>query len=171
MSVANHATDAQAPIVHHATNQCRACSTSALAVADRRTRKGKRMTRTEQRIGIGTLLALIVFTINIATMTDSQAWDDGSTFGDGGVCWDADGVEGLSTAWGECVTPNVYDERFSIDNLATIEDPTQPGRTIAETSGLTDTTPPSDRDRRFAGVELLTFRQAITYAHNGTVAL
>jgi len=70
---------------------------------------------------------------------------------------EVDGEVGMTTAWGECMTPTLYDETFSADALAEVEVHTLPGHTVAEVYGIVDDVP-SDREIGHGMGELFTFR-------------
>ena len=53
---------------------------------------------------------------------------------------EVDGEAGLTTAWGECMTPSLYDELFSYDNLSGIASLTS-DQSIAAEAGIVDDTP------------------------------
>lgn len=92
--------------------------------------------------------------------------EEGALF-DGGICWEADGTEGISTAWGDCMTPADYSETFSFENLASIPSRSNPEISIAEEAGLVrDGTEAADRELG-AGVvaETFTFRAVVRAAH------
>jgi len=57
---------------------------------------------------------------------------------DGGICWEADGTEGVTVVDGRCVTPADYDVMFSFKNLSTIPSIINPEISIAAEAGLVD---------------------------------
>ena len=78
-------------------------------------------------------LAMVMVTIIVMMMTVPAA-----TAADG-TC-EVDGEVGLSTVWGECITPSIYDELFSYENLSTIPSLTS-DQSIAAEVGMVDDTP------------------------------
>ena len=100
--------------------------------------------------------------------------EEGATF-DGGICWEADGTEGISHYDGQCVTPADYDAMYSYENLSTVvalasATTSYPDdATIAEIYGITpEDDPASDRP---IGVGLVepgeerTFKERVRAAH------
>ena len=85
----------------------------------------------------------IIAAIALATVL-TIATEPGATF-DGPTCWEADGTEGMSTYYGQCVTPADYDALFSYANLSTIPSAHDPSTSIAEEAGLVDDGPASER--------------------------
>ena len=63
---------------------------------------------------------------------------------DDGVC-EVDGEAGLSTAWGECMTPSLYDEMYSFENLSTVPSLTS-DQSVAAEVGLVPGDVPSERE-------------------------
>lgn len=106
--------------------------------------------------------------------------EEGATF-DGGICWEADGTEGISTFDGQCLTPADYDAIYSYENLSSIpavEDcwpgtpcdvDTEGVRSIAEVYDIQpDDDPASDRPIGTGLVEPgeeRTFKQRVARAH------
>ena len=90
--------------------------------------------------------------------------EPGATF-DGGVCWEADGTEGISSFDGQCVTPADYDILFSYEALAAAPSGIE-GVSVAEAYGVTaDAAPASERRLVFQGVDYGTFASYVTAAH------
>ena len=81
------------------------------------------------------VIAIIVVAVMLVAVQPAVAAD--------GTC-EVDGEVGFSTAWGECMTPSLYDERFSVENLSTIQSLTNPSESIASEVGLVPDVP-SDR--------------------------
>ena len=95
---------------------------------------------------------------------DDIVLEPGATF-DGGICWEADGTEGVSMLDGSCMTPADYDRLYSYDNLATTFD-LYTGESIADLYGITpDAAPASVRPIVFMGVNYGTFATYVTNAH------
>ena len=91
----------------------------------------------------------------------------GAAYADDGICTDDNGVEGISTAWGVCMTPELYSELYSYENLAQVPSAINPEISIAEEAGLVpDGIEAADRELG-AGVvaEPFTFREYVRAAH------
>jgi hypothetical protein len=84
---------------------------------------------------------------------------------------EADGEQGLTTAWGECMTPSLYDERFSFETLDATPSVIsgQEDISIAELYGVVDDTP----TERLIGVGLVetprTFTEIVWWGITGPV--
>ena len=104
------------------------------------------------------VLALMVFT--------TPVYEEGATF-DGGICWEADGTEGISTAWGDCMTAADYDELYSYENLAVTPNAYDPSISIADTYELVPDEVPASTRELGAGLvaETFTFVGHIQAAH------
>lgn len=70
---------------------------------------------------VGMILAFALVWIGIAVLPAAAQieLEEGATF-DGGICWEADGTEGITTFDGQCMTPADYDEIYSFENLDSI---------------------------------------------------
>ena len=114
--------------------------------------------------------ALIWVAISAVAAVADIELEDGATF-DGGVCWEADGTEGISAFDGQCITPADYDAIFSYENLSTIVglQAGDEGRTIAEIYDIQpEDDPASDRPIGEGLVEPgteRTFKQRVASAH------
>ena len=97
-------------------------------------------------------------------------FEEGATFTDDGGCFEADGTFGISTAWGECVTPADYAERFSFEALSEVDSATGAG-SVAEVYNLEPSTPANER---LIGVGIIdnpfTFDEYVMVV-NGIIAL
>lgn len=114
------------------------------------------------------LLIAAVFLSAVALADEPEV---GATF-DGARCWEADGTEGVSTAWGECVTPADYDQTFSVEALSSVPSLTDPGRSVSDVYQLTvaSTTAASERPREFQGDTLPSFVEVVRIVHgNGAL--
>ena len=108
-------------------------------------------------------------TIALAVMMMmTPALEDGATF-DGGICWEADGTQGIAMLDGSCMTPADYDTLFSYENLAATPNAYNPTVSIAETYQIDPEAPPaSDRPIGTGLVEAgteRTFKQVVQAAH------
>ena len=68
-----------------------------------------------------------------------------------------DGEQGVTTAWGECMTPTLYNSRFSHAELSKVETHTLPGVSVADAYNIA----PDVASERLLGdglVPLFTFR-------------
>lgn len=117
---------------------------------------------------LGTLIAVFVWG---GTVAEAVELEDGATF-DGGICWEADGTEGISTIDGQCMTPADYDETFSYEALAATPSHSDPSRSVADVYGIEPDGPrASERVRTFMGDELGTFTDYVVTAHGQVVGL
>ena len=100
--------------------------------------------------------------------------EDGATF-DGGLCWEADGTEGLSSADGQCVTAADYDAMFSYENLSTVPSSRwgDEGKSIAEVDGVVDDGVVASERPLGDGVTAkpFTFVGTLVYAHGLPIRL
>lgn len=109
------------------------------------------------------LVFLLLFTIVL---------EEGATFDDG-ICWEADGTEGISTFDGQCITPADYDVIFSYENLSSIPvgyqwDGTEyEGMSVAEVYGIELVDDPASDRPIGVGVsaDLRTFKERVVGAH------
>lgn len=115
------------------------------------------------------IIATAVLTVGL-TAAPALADEEGATF-DGGICWEADGTEGLTRYDGECVTPADYDEIFSFENLSNEPSTVFDGRSVAEVYGLTPNVRASERPRLFEGDVEPTFAETVRILHSGNIAL
>ena len=112
----------------------------------------------------------IIMAIAIA-VTFTVTLEPGATF-DNGVCWEADGTEGIAMADGQCMTPADYDIIFGYDALAAREVGQEwngtvfEGQTVAQVAGLTPEPAASLRPLGEGLVETpRTFTQIVRAAH------
>lgn len=121
-------------------------------------------------IGFVALVAFLLAGIATAKADEVQL-EEGATF-DGGICWEADGTEGIATIDGQCMTPADYDEMFSYENLEATPMWRNPEVSVAEAYGITPDSPKaSDRAITFMGENLGTFTEIVFVLHNGIVGL
>lgn len=117
---------------------------------------------------MSTVVMVGVLLMPAAALADEIQLEAGATF-DGGICWEADGTEGLAAFDGQCVTPADYAEIYSFENLDAHPSQGDPSVSIAEAAGITADSPPADE--RLLGVGLVeepqTFRQIVVGAHRG----
>ena len=92
--------------------------------------------------------------------------EPGATF-DGGICWEADGTEGIAMYDGQCMTPADYDAIYSFENLSNVPSISDPSVSIAEHYEMTpDVVTPSDRPLGEGLVaEPFTFTEYVQAAH------
>lgn len=150
-----------------------------------KTQRGNRMRPREMTpmgwfvrfMGVGLLTVAAVFFMVWAAEATVEL-EEGATF-DGGICWEADGTEGISMLDGDCMTPADYDAIYSYENLSqhpTITECT-PGNpectvenysSIAEVHGLTpDEEPASDRPLgEGVSQDNRTFKERVAAAHS-----
>jgi len=109
-----------------------------------------------------TIITTLLLLLMVAAPAGALELEPGATF-DGGICWEADGTEGLSAPDGQCITPADYDEMFSVENLSTVPLHADPTVTVADAYGVTGQA--SERPRIFMGVEYDSFAGVVTKAH------
>ena len=98
-------------------------------------------------------------------------FEAGAVFFTDGSCVEADGTWGLAEASGQCVTPADYDIIFGYENLASVENASTPGVSVADAYGITaDEVRASDRRSVFMGVDYGTFNELVVRV-SGNVAL
>jgi len=113
------------------------------------------------------VLAIVIILVTIANpaQADEIVLEEGAIF-DGGICWEADGTEGIAALDGSCVTPADYDELFSYEALTAVEVHGPDSRSVAEVYGITADSPAASvRVRVFMGVSEPTFAEYVTNAH------
>lgn len=96
------------------------------------------------------LIATALLTTALCTAALPAIASDSSCIGESGSV-------GVTTAWGECMTPELYNERFSLENLSQIPSALDPSKSIAEEAGLTDDGPAAERVLGTGLVEEFTF--------------
>ena len=101
----------------------------------------------------------------------SVAIEEGATFNGDGSCVEADGTVGVSTLWGECVTPADYDATFSADELAQVESQASPGRSVADVYGVVADDVPSERVLGSGFGATFTFDEYVVRLASGLAAL
>lgn len=112
------------------------------------------------------ILAAIVLT---AAAVQAVELEEGATF-EGGVCWEADGTEGVAALDGQCVTPADYDELYSYEALAATPLHGNTGQTVAEAYGITEDSPKASvRARSFMGSVEPTFVEYVAIVHGRQV--
>ena len=97
----------------------------------------------------------------------SHLLEEGATFGEG-VCWEADGTEGIPALDGSCVTPADYDAIYNVEVLAETPSLQDPTMSIAEVyeMDVTDPTPASDKPIGEGLVAVpFTFKEYVQAAH------
>ena len=116
-------------------------------------------------VAAATLLAAMFASPASATI----ATEPGATF-DGGICWEADGTEGIAAIDGSCVTPADYDAIFSYQALAATPNHGPSGLTVAEAYSITPDSPKaSERPRSFMGTAEPTFVEYVALLHGRPV--
>jgi hypothetical protein len=111
-------------------------------------------------------MTIIAIALVVLTSMFTIDLEPGATF-DGGVCWEANGTEGMSMPDGQCMTPADYDAIFSFENLDSIPSLT-PGSTqsLAAEAGLVDDGPASERMLGEGLVTVpFTFRENVARGH------
>ena len=101
---------------------------------------------------------------------EGVTWDD-----ENGVCWEADGTEGIPVLDGGCMTPADYDAVYNIEVLAETPSIQNPDVSIAELYELdtSDPTPASDKPIGEGLVEPgteRTFKERVADAHMAALA-
>jgi hypothetical protein len=125
-----------------------------------------------------TIAAALTVALTAAPAAADIELEAGATF-DGGICWEADGTEGIATFDGQCLTPADYDAIYSFENLSQL--PTAqtcwPGtgcavgdagvESIAESAGMTPADDPASERPLGDGLvdEPFTFVEAVERAH------
>lgn len=77
---------------------------------------------------------------------------------------EVDGEDGFTMADGVCMTPSLYDETFSAENLATVPWHSDNSMSVADLYDL-GTEKASERPRSFMGEELPTFAASVEIWH------
>jgi len=123
-----------------------------------------------------TLITLVGLTIwLLAAQTEkadaAEHLEEGATF-NGGICWEADGTQGLAVPDGQCITPADYDIMFGYDNLSTVptQYPFDGDTSVAEAAGIIrDSIPASIKPRSFMGESLPSFAEVILKAFSSAM--
>lgn len=108
--------------------------------------------------GIGCLLVVAGIVIGAALFAFA-----GVALADENICVDDTGAEGIVILTGECVTPAVYDDWFSFENLSKV--PTLIGASVAEVYVIEPAPVASVRPRVFQGAPEPTFVEYVAYLH------
>lgn len=112
-----------------------------------------------------TLLGILLAIMTVPAHANDVGLEDGATFDDG-ICWEADGTQGISTLDGQCVTAADYDELFSYEVLASTATHTSSTASVATTYGIAaQSGNASERDRRFQGSFEPTFVEYVALLH------
>lgn len=113
---------------------------------------------------------IIIATVALAlsaspALADPIEFEAGAKF-NGGICWEADGTEGVTRYDGQCITPADYDVIFSFENLSAAPALLGNGRSVAEVYGITADSPKASvRERFFQGSPEPTFVEYVALLH------
>lgn len=127
-----------------------------------------------RKLGMIMAFALIWVAISVVPALGEVDLEPGATF-DGGICWEADGTEGISAFDGQCVTPADYDAIFSYENLSQTESSRSgdEGKSIAEVYEMVPEDDPASDRPIGVGVssDMRTFKERVVSAHAPHVPL